>query len=81
MKLVRVELECSKGTVRGIGMLYQRGNREWMGASEEGQIKGRVWNSWEVGVTQSGDVINSENLGGKEEVICNLESVFVDSLT
>lgn len=51
VKLVRVELECSKGTVRGIGMLYQRGNREWMGASEEGQIKGRVWNSWEVGVT------------------------------
>lgn len=51
MKLVRVELECSKGTVRGIGMLYQRGNREWMGASKEGQIKGRVWNSWEVGVT------------------------------
>lgn len=31
--------------------------------------------------SESGDVINSENLGGKEEVICNLESVFVDSLS
>lgn len=71
MKLVRVELECSKGTVRGIGMLYQRDNTEW------GQIKGL--GGWSY--SESGDVMNSENLGGKEEVICNLESVFVDSLT
>lgn len=39
MKLVRVELECSKGTVRGIEMLYQRSIQNGWGLLRRGRSK------------------------------------------